>query len=137
MNNDDYFSACQSIADRLSRVEGLRAVTAEQAATQRTAPAGATAVVCFGKDVVVEALGGEAFVSEQDYRVVLMCRGAVSSSAVDGMLVSQVIRALHEFRPSPDASSNLKYSGTDSDFEDNARYYTITFSYRKLTHLAH
>ncbi|WP_312587236.1 hypothetical protein [Comamonas terrigena] len=122
----DYFDFCTTLADRLTaQVPTLRAVTAEQAATHRKAPAGITAVVCFGGEQVLENVGDEAFEAEQTYDVVVMCRGASSSGNDDGPAVHGVIRALHFFK-------SLRYISCVSDFEDNARYYTLTFKITRV-----
>lgn len=119
-----------AIATRLSaEVSRLRAVTAEQAATHRGAPAGITAVACFGGEQVTENIGDEAFEAAQTYDVVVMCRGASTSGKDDGAAIFSAIRALHFFQ-------RLRYVSCESDFEDNARYYTLTFKVTQVRVLA-
>lgn len=134
MTSNDYFSICTKIAQILSEIPGLRAVDAEQAATQRTAPVGATAVVVFGGETVQERIGDHALSTTQSYDVILMCRGALQTGSSDGALVSAVISKLHASRPG--ASGRLYYTGATSDFEDNARYYTLNFSISRVQELA-
>lgn len=129
----NYFAVCDNISAILAqRVSALRSVTAEQAATHKSAPAGATAVVCFAGEQVLEVISDEAYSAEQKYAVVLMCRGSTTSGRDDGALVHGIIRALNGSRPLPDERGFLAYSGCDSDFEDNARYYTLTFKITRV-----
>ncbi|MFC4923451.1 MULTISPECIES: hypothetical protein [Delftia] len=129
----NYFAVCNNISAILAaRVTALRSVTAEQAATQKSAPAGATAVVCFAGEQVLEVISEDAYSAEQTYAVVLMCRGATASDRDDGALMHGIIRALNGSRPLPEERGFLGYSGCDSDFEDNARYYTLTFKIKRV-----
>lgn len=121
----DYFEICTNIAAQLSDIPGLRAVDAEQAATQRQAPAGSTAVVVFAGEVVNEHIGDATLAVSQSYDVIVMCRGARTIGASDGQLIHAAIQALHGSRPT--SSGRLLYTGSSSDFEDNARYYTLNF----------
>lgn len=134
MTPDDYFSICTRIAQMLSGIPSLRAVDAEQAATQRTAPTGNTAVVVFAGETVQERIGDHALSVAQSYDVILMCRGALPAGTSDGALVSAVISKLHASRPSE--SGRLYYTGASSDYEDNARYYTLSFSISRVQELA-
>lgn len=130
----DYFEICTSIAAQLSSIEHLRAVDAEQAATQRQAPAGNTAVVVFAGEVVNENIGDVAISVSQSYDVIVMCRGALTTGASDGQLIYSVIQSLHGSRPA--GAGRLWYTGASSDFEDNARYYTLNFSLSQVQELA-
>ncbi|RGE46642.1 hypothetical protein DZC30_02380 [Comamonas testosteroni] len=126
----DYFDFCEVIANRLAaEVPAIRAITSEQAATHRGAPAGTTAVVCFGGEQVTEEIGDEAFEASQTYDVVVMCRGASTSGKEDGQAIFAAIRALHYFQ-------RLRYVSCESDFEDNARYYTLTFKTTRVQELS-
>ncbi len=58
-----------------------------------------------------------------------MCRGGSNSSKEDGVAIFSVIRALHFFQ-------RLRYVSCESDFEDNARYYTLTFKVMQVRELA-
>lgn len=130
----DYFAICTAIAAQLSEIPNLRAVDAEQAATQRTAPAGNTAVVVFAGETVNETIGDAAISVTQSYDVIVMCRGALTTGASDGALIYAAIKALHASRPAGDG--RLWYSGSSSDFEDNARYYTLSFKINRVQELA-
>lgn len=134
MTPDDYFSICTRIAQMLSGIPSLRAVDAEQAATQRTAPSGNTAVVVFAGEAVDESIGDRALSTTQRYDVILMCRGATASGASDGTLVHRIISLLHSSFPA--GAGRLSYTGASSDFEDNARYYTLNFSISRVQELA-
>ncbi len=131
----DYFYVCQRIAEALTSVPGLRSVTAEQASAMRIAPAGATAVVAFGGETVGEHIGDAAYSAEQTYSVALMCRGATRAGEEDGLLVHAVIRALHGLAPLDGERGFLRYTGLISDYEDNARYYTLSFNIGRIQEL--
>lgn len=128
MTTPSYFAIGDAIAAHLdaSGIPGLRAVTAEQAASMRSAPAGITAVVTFAGETVSSA-ADYLIQTRQSWTVTVMCRGATATDGEsDGAAVGAVIRALHGYAPVK--RSHLEYFGATSDYEDNARYYVLTFS---------
>lgn len=126
--NDNYLLLETHIVSRLQGIDGLTvATTTDVSETMLKAIAKPTAVVVFGGDERGDS-NPYAVQLKQSWSVYLLCRGAGKArQQTDGQLLLAIVKALHGWTPDEALFAPFTYSGTQPDFEDNAREYWATF----------